>query len=347
VTNIGLWFDVRNPPESRRSWSALYGEVLELCEEADHLGAHSVWLSEHHLFDDGYLSQPFTLAAAIAARTKTVRIGTAVVLAPLRTAEELAEQSALVDVLSDGRFELGLGAGHRVPEFELFGADLERRYTTTDQRVRDVRRLWQDPRLLPPPVQAHPRIWLGYQGPRGARRAGLLGESLLTVNPDSVAPYLAGLREGGHDLSAARMAGGINAWVSDDPEADWPVVAERLAYQWNSYRRHMVEGTGGPLPALVDPERYRARGLDARPGHFLLATPEAAAVQIAKYLEGTPAETLFIWVSIGGMAYELTQQHMRTLVCDLAPRLKQLGAADAGTPRRLELYDPNAMGLGL
>jgi alkanesulfonate monooxygenase SsuD/methylene tetrahydromethanopterin reductase-like flavin-dependent oxidoreductase (luciferase family) len=326
VTEIGLWFDARNPAGSGRSWKDVYGEVLELCEEADHLGAHSVWLSEHHLFDDGYLSQPFTLAAAIAARTRSVRIGTAVALAPLRTAAELAEQSALVDVLSDGRLELGLGAGYRVPEFELFGADLERRYATTDQRARDVRRLWQDPRVLPPPAQAHPRIWLGYQGPKGARRAGLLGESLLTVNPDSVAPYLEGLRDGGHDPSHARMAGGINAWVSDDPEADWPVVAQRLAYQWNSYRRHMVEGTGEPAPAQVDPEVYRARGVGARPGHFLLATPEAAAAELAAYIDGTPVETIFIWVSIGGTSYELTQRHMRTIVCDLAPRLRQLGA---------------------
>ena len=203
----------------------LYGEVLELCEEADHLGAHSVWLSEHHLFDDGYLSQPFTLAAAIAARTKSIRIGTAVVLAPLRTAAELAEQSALVDVLSDGRFELGLGAGYRVPEFELFGADLEQRYATTDQRVRDVRRLWQDPRMLPPPVQSHPRIWLGYQGPKGPAAPACSVRACLTVNPDSVAPYLEGLREGGHDPSKRAWPGGINAWISDDPEADWPMVA--------------------------------------------------------------------------------------------------------------------------
>jgi alkanesulfonate monooxygenase SsuD/methylene tetrahydromethanopterin reductase-like flavin-dependent oxidoreductase (luciferase family) len=323
VTNIGLWFDVRNPPETRRSWSALYGELLELCEEADHLGAHSVWLSEHHLFDDGYLSQPFTLAAAIAARTKSIRIGTAVVLAPLRPAAELAEQSALVDVLSDGRFELGVGAGYRLPEFELYGADLQRRYVTTDQHVRDVRRLWQEPRMMPPPVQSHPRIWLGYQGPRGARRAGLLGESLLTVNPDSVAPYLEGLREGGHDPSAARMAGGINAWISDDPEADWPIVSARLAYQWDSYRQHTVEGTGEPMPAPVDPDRYRARGLGAAPGHFLLATPASAAAQITQYIDGTPTETLFIWASIGAMSYELTQRHIRTIVCDLAPLLRE------------------------
>ena len=187
--------------------------------------------------------------------------------------------------------------------------------------------------MLPPPVQARPRIWLGYQGPKGARRAGLLGESLLTVNPDSVAPYLDGLREGGHDTSLARMAGGINAWISDDPEADWAVVRERLAYQWNSYRRHMVEGTGEPTPAQVDPEVYRARGLGARPGHFLLATPEAAASELAAYIDGTPVETVFIWVSIGGMSYELTQRHMRAIVCDLAPRLRELGADRHTAPR--------------
>jgi alkanesulfonate monooxygenase SsuD/methylene tetrahydromethanopterin reductase-like flavin-dependent oxidoreductase (luciferase family) len=324
VTNVGLWFDVRNPPQWRQPWNRLYGEVLELCEEADHLGAHSVWLSEHHLFEDGYLTQPFTLAAAIAARTRSIRIGTAVVLAPLRTAAELAEQSALVDVLSDGRFELGLGTGYRVPEFELFDASMERRYATTDQRVRDVRRLWQDPAMLPPPVQERPSIWLGYQGPQGARRAGLLGESLLTVNPESVAPYLAGLAEGGHDTASARIAGGINAWISDDPEADWPVVSERLAYQWDSYRRHGVEGTDKPIPAPVDPERYRARGLGAGLGHFLLATPQDAAARISDYLAGAPAETIFIWVSIAGMPHDLAQRHMRSIVCDLAPLLREL-----------------------
>ncbi len=325
MTNVGLWFDVRNPPEWRQDWNRLYGEVLELCEEADHLGAHSVWLSEHHLFDDGYLSQPFTLAAAIAARTKSLRIGTAVALAPLRSAAEIAEQSALVDVLSNGRFELGLGTGYRPPEFKHFHVALERRYATTDQRVRDVRRLWKDPRVLPPPVQQRPNIWLGYQGPQGARRAGLLGESLLTVNPESLAPYIAGLKEGGHDPSTARMAGGINAWISEDPEADWPVVSERLAYQWDSYRRHAVEGTDTPLPAPIKPESYRARGLGAALGHFLLATPQDAATRINEYLDGIPAQTIFIWVSIAGMSYELTQRHMRTIVCELAPLLEGSG----------------------
>ena len=75
---IGVYFDLRNPPLWRRPWAEHYARSLELCEEADRLGAGAIWLSEHHFFEDGYLPQPLTFAAAVAARTTNVRIGTAV-----------------------------------------------------------------------------------------------------------------------------------------------------------------------------------------------------------------------------------------------------------------------------
>src|SRR5690349_24695506 len=100
MTNVGLYFDLRNPPHARVDPTRLHGFTLEMCEEAEHLGAHSVWLTEHHLFDDDYIAQPLVFAAAIAARTRRVRIGTAIVIAPLHSPVEIAEQSALVDVIS-------------------------------------------------------------------------------------------------------------------------------------------------------------------------------------------------------------------------------------------------------
>src|SRR5215207_8184755 len=155
--DVGVYFDLRNAPGWRQDPARLYAYTLELCEEAERLGAHSVWLSEHHLFDDGYLPQPLTFAAAVAARTTRVRIGTAVLLAPLHSAAEIAEQVAVVDLVSNGRVDLGLGAGYRVPEFELFGADISRRYGLTDGRVRELRALWAEGRVTPAPVQ--PRGW--------------------------------------------------------------------------------------------------------------------------------------------------------------------------------------------
>ncbi|MDQ1463513.1 MAG: hypothetical protein QOC73_454, partial [Actinomycetota bacterium] len=111
---VGIYFDLRNPPAWRTSSSRLYGFTLEMCEEAELLGCESVWLTEHHLFDDGYLPQPLTFAAAVAARTQRMRIGTGILIAPLHNPVEVAEQAAVVDILSDGRLDLGIGAGYRL-----------------------------------------------------------------------------------------------------------------------------------------------------------------------------------------------------------------------------------------
>jgi len=142
--NIGVWFDLRNPPGWRQDPARLAAFTLELCEEAELLGADSLWFSEHHGFEDGYLPQPLTFAAAAAARTTRVRLGTGILVAPLRKTAQLAEEAAVVDLISGGRLELGLGAGYRVPEFELFGTDFAARYQILDQQVSELRRLWGD-----------------------------------------------------------------------------------------------------------------------------------------------------------------------------------------------------------
>src|SRR5437899_746423 len=255
--HVGLYFDLRNPPEWPADPTRLYGFTLEQCEEAERLGCHSIWVTEHHQFDDGYLPQPLTFLSAVAARTSTVRLGTSIVIAPLHHPAELAEQVAVVDVISGGRVELGLGAGYRVPEFELYGADLANRYATTDERARQMRRLWGEGGITPRPVQERVPIWMGYQGPKGARRAGLLGEGLLSVDPTLWEPSRDALAEAGHGPTGARMGGNFQGWVSEDPERDWPVVSKHLAHPVDSYRRHMVEGTDQPLPRAVDPERLR------------------------------------------------------------------------------------------
>jgi alkanesulfonate monooxygenase SsuD/methylene tetrahydromethanopterin reductase-like flavin-dependent oxidoreductase (luciferase family) len=319
--NVGVYFDLRNAPPWPQDPARLYGYTLELCEEAERLGAHSVWLSEHHLFEDGYLPQPLTFAAAVAARTTRVRIGTAVLLAPLHSAAEIAEQVAVVDLVSDGRVDLGLGAGYRVPEFELFGADIGRRYGTTDARVRELRALWAEGRVTPAPVQPRVPIWMGYQGPKGARRAGRLGEYLLSASAALWEPYQEGLREGGHDPASARMAGSFQSFVTDDPDRDWPVVSQHLAFQLDSYRRYMVEGTDAPLPKPVDPERVRARGSDAPLASFTFGTPEEVAKSVHARTAGAPVETVFFFVSIGGMPEDLCLRHVQTLCTGLAPLL--------------------------
>ncbi len=322
---VGIWFDLRNPPRWRQDPARLYGFTLELCEEAEHLGAGSLWFSEHHHFEDGYLPQPLTFAAAAAGRTTRARLGTGILIAPLRKTAQLAEEAAVVDVISGGRLDLGLGAGYRVPEFELFGTDFAARYRTLDQQVTQLRRLWGDDGLTPAPVQERLPIWLGYQGPKGARRAGRMGEGLLTVASTSWPHYRDGLAEGGHDPATARMAGGVQAYVTDDPERDWPRVAPHIAYAQDSYRRYMVEGTDNPVPRPVDPERLRARGPDAGPmSYFLFGTPEEVAKTIAEYVGDAPVRTVWLGASVAGLPEDLAARHVQTICTRLRPLLGPL-----------------------
>jgi alkanesulfonate monooxygenase SsuD/methylene tetrahydromethanopterin reductase-like flavin-dependent oxidoreductase (luciferase family) len=319
--NVGLYFDLRNPPQWRQDPARLHAFALELCEEAEHLGAHSVWLTEHHQFDDDYIASPLAFAAAVAARTTRVRIGTAIVIAPLHHPVEIAEQAAMVDLVSNGRLDLGLGAGYRVPEYALFGKTLERRYTQTDACAREVRRLWGPGGVTPQPVQSRPPIWMGYQGPQGARRAGLLGEGLLTADGRLWESYRAGLAEGGHEASAARMTGAVQGWVSDDPEADWPVVSKHVAYQVDSYRKHMVVGTGRPQPRPVDPDRLRGRESGVLE-YFWCETPQSMASKVRAMIADSPTETVFFWASLGGMPEEWALRHVQTICTKLASLLK-------------------------
>jgi alkanesulfonate monooxygenase SsuD/methylene tetrahydromethanopterin reductase-like flavin-dependent oxidoreductase (luciferase family) len=136
--DVGIYLDGRNPPQWERPWPEHYARTLELVEEAERLGAASVWLSEHHFFEDGYLPQPLTFAAAIAVRTRSIRIGTAVLLAALRTPAHLAEEAAMVDILSSGRLDLGVGLGYRIPEYEGFGRSFDRRFAQTTSAARST-----------------------------------------------------------------------------------------------------------------------------------------------------------------------------------------------------------------
>jgi alkanesulfonate monooxygenase SsuD/methylene tetrahydromethanopterin reductase-like flavin-dependent oxidoreductase (luciferase family) len=317
---VGLFVDLRNPPAWRRPWREHYESVLARLSAADSLGLDSIWLTEHHLFEDGYLPQPLTFAAALAVRTQRARIGTAILQAPLRPSIDIAEQAAIVDILSDGRLELGLGAGYRVPEWQAFGADVDgRRYELLEARAREIRAFWDQGELLPPPVQPRPPIWIGGEGPRAARMAGRLGEGLLALLPDLLPIYRESLERAGHDPLSARMSGCANLILADDPERAWSIIKPHLDYQWNSYARYASEGSTDTWERL-DPNRLRTKGPPILP-RFDVTTPEDAARRLHDWLDALPVEYVYFWDSIAAMPDELAIRHAELLVTQLAPLL--------------------------
>src|SRR5229473_6580393 len=138
---FGLWYYFRNPPELLQSSVRLYSESLDQIAWGESHGFHDVWLSEHHFIEDGYLPSILPVAAAIAARTKRIRIASGVLLMPFQNPARLAEDIAVVDIISGGRFELGVGVGFEHEEFEGFGVPFKERGARTNQSLEIIRRL--------------------------------------------------------------------------------------------------------------------------------------------------------------------------------------------------------------
>src|SRR5260370_42699848 len=137
---VGYQLDFRNPPGSKLSFRELYDASLAQVTAAESLGFDSIWLTEHHFTDDGYLPALMPAAAAIAARTTRVTIGTYVLLAPFYHPLKLAEDAAFVDVLSGGRLRLGIGLGYRAEEFEGFGVPRAERLGRTPDTIQILKR---------------------------------------------------------------------------------------------------------------------------------------------------------------------------------------------------------------
>ena len=320
---LGMYIDMRNAPAWRRPWSAHYGRWLERIEEAERLGAESVWLTEHHFFDDGYLPQCWTFAAAIAARTARVRIGTAVALLPLHTALETAEQISIVDLISNGRVEPGFGVGYRRPEYRAFEGDFKRRYGVFADRIRELRQLWgevpgAERPVTPAPVQSPMPMWGGFGGPMGARTAGRLGLGLQSIDRRLLDAYREGLAHGGHDPATARMAGGVEFFLSDDPERAWDEIKEHVLYRWHSYNRYMFEGTSRE----ADPPPYFDTATIGE--RFVVGTPEHVASAIRARTDGLPVTDLYSWSDYPGISDELIDRHLELTFTQLAPLLRQL-----------------------
>ena len=178
-----------------------FREFVDRNIEAEALGYHSTFLVEHHFTGFGQVSASLNLLTWIGARTKTLRLGTAVMVLPWHNPVLLAEQIATLDLLSDGRVDAGIGKGYRQREFEGFSVPIEEsdarfveclevmmKAWTSDTPWSHKGTYWQydDIVVEPPSVQKpHPKLWMGAGSPRSSTQVADYGFNTLLGQFDS------------------------------------------------------------------------------------------------------------------------------------------------------------------
>ena len=135
-------YDCRHVPGGDMTMTDVYAATIEQAVLADELGFDHVWFTEHHFLEDGYLPAFQPLAGAIAARTKQIRISNDIALLPLYHPIRLAEELAVLDQISNGRMEFGIGMGYVPKEFDAFGVPLRNRVSMTDEAIEILRLAW-------------------------------------------------------------------------------------------------------------------------------------------------------------------------------------------------------------
>src|SRR6266404_3094328 len=186
-------------PERRVDLATVYARALERIEIMDRTGYDAVWLAEHHFSSFSVCPSVHMVGILAAARTKRLRIGTAVSLAPFYHPLRLAEEIALLDVLSGGRVNWGAGRGFARVEFTAFGVPPEESASRFREAVEIVLRAWTDERLnfagqhfrfedievLPKPTQLpHPPVWMAASSESAIEWAASRGLSIL-MDPHS------------------------------------------------------------------------------------------------------------------------------------------------------------------
>jgi len=336
---FGLWYDFRNPAPWARPLESFYRETLEQIAWAEEIGYRSVWLTEHHFVEDGYTPSPLVICGSIAARTCEMRMSTSLMLLPLHDPIRLAEDAATLSILSDGRFDLGVGIGYRELEFETFGHKLSHRPSLMEEGCEVIRRAWMGESLemdgkrhrypdvrVSPLASTPPRLLIGAMSGPAIERAARIGDGFLSTQNAHQPEYLAALERYGRDPAQATIHAGQWVIIDEDPEATWARIGQHALYQLNEYIGWGAFGPPDAVARFPDIDAIVARGA------FQLWDGPTAVNELVTLLRERPQiKDLYFWSQLPGEPIESGSKRMEYFMREVAPNVvAELASSSAG-----------------
>ncbi len=271
-----IQFDLRRSPECPDSQEERYRACLDMVRWGDENGITVAGFSEHHNTEDGFLSSPMMLAMAAAQATSNIRLSVSALLLPLHDPIRIAEDIAVLDLVSQGRFMAVAGLGYREREYQTMGLEWQRRGRIMDEKLAVLLQAWRGeyfshngvPTILNPvplrPAQA--LLCVGGNSAAAARRAARFGLYFAPAidDPDLADAYNAACEEYGFGSGAVIFPNEPSlTLVSEDPERDWAhygkyFLYDALAYgQWrHATRRAYAESFATDLAGLRTEGKY-------------------------------------------------------------------------------------------
>jgi luciferase family oxidoreductase group 1 len=337
---FGLFFVMQRP--EHRSEREIYAAELPQMVAADDLGFDSIWIAEHHFSDYGVCSAPQVLAAAVAGQTRRLRVGMGITLLPLHDPIQIAEELAVLDQLSGGRLEVGIGRASTPLEYAGFEVPFQEGRTRVDEGLAILRGAWtQDPfsyrgqfrqvaevSLVPKPLQQpHPPLYLACNSAESvpiAARQGLPMMSSWQVLDQALVERREVYRQ-------------VSVQHGHRPAE----VEARLAQTWNIRFVYVAEEERA---ALEEPRQYvldfqaaaaRRRAGDRavassappyeeylRSGAAFFGTPDQVVEQIGRFRERTGLQNLLCHMSFNAMDPAHAQRSMELFAAKVMPRLQ-------------------------
>lgn len=336
-----------------RGEQQMVDEQLSLMEAAEDYGFDSVWPAEHHFTEYGICGSPVVNLAAIARTTKRIRLGTGVVVLPFNHPVRVAEDFAMLDRISGGRVDLGVGRGYQPVEFAGFGIDQSQSRAIFDESIEIIRRCWTEERVdfegkyyrfenlevRPRPLQKpHPPIWMAALSEESFEKAGRLGFNLL-LSPvfggslkdarDRITRYRDGLAKAGHDPAAHEVGALVMVFTGKTQEEARAQFAGPVIWYFRTFGKFVAPKLGQPpvegyewytqirdLASVVEWNQLLDHGA------VFCGEADHVTERLAELRNATGIDHLLGWTRLGGLADDLIVAHMERMRDSVMPALR-------------------------
>ena len=336
-------------PEGRAE-SEIIREQIDLIQAAEGMGFTTVWGAEHHFSEYGFLASNAMTLAAVAEKTKTIRLGTAIVVLPFNHPIRVAEEYAFLDNLSGGRLDFGVGRGYQPTEFKAFGIDQSESRGMFREALEIVLQAWTQERVTykgkfyqfedvpvrPKPMQKPtPPLWMAVLSPQSFALAGRLGANLqyapvFTPNmaqySQQVVDYYDALVKYGHDPATKKTSALRMIYLSDSKEQSRKDFEGPLLWYYRKIAQLVAPPPG--QDAVKSYETYTGtRDLAAKAtfddlvdgGAVICGTPDDCNEDLEKFVGAYKFNHLMVWTRLGGLAPDKVQKSMQLMQDHVIP----------------------------